>query len=316
MERIKACKTVWKCVELKKENVLIVCDIERLGVAKDLWKTGKPLSKECSLVLIKERSVDGEEPGKEVEKAMLASDVIVFVTKFSFTHTKATKKAVKNGSRIVSMPGITDDVFIRAVPANYNKIKKTGEKIKRLLGNEIRITTKRGTDLVLYRDNRKVYNSCGMLKQSGVINLPDGEVFFAPVEGKAYGKVIIDLVASPYQKTKFGRIGKVKEPFEIVIEKGKAVEVGNRVLRKWLFSAKNGNVLCEFGIGTNPKAKTEESVLEGEKAKGTAHVAFGSNTGFGGKNQSSIHLDCVFDKPTVYSDGKEIIKNGKLKEKR
>lgn len=313
MEKITAAaKTVWKCLNLKKkEKALVICDENRLEIGKVLWYVGKEKCRECVLLGIKEGKVDGEEPPKEIERIMKGFDVITILTRFSLTHTKAVRNSVNAGTRIASMPGITKDVFLR-IPANYSEIRRTGEKIRKMIGNEIRVKTRLGTDLVIYRDGREVYNSCGHLKKPGIINLPDGEVFFAPQERKSEGKVIIDLLAAPSQETKFGKIGKVKKPFAVVIEKGRAVKVENEVLRKWIFSVKNGNILCEFGIGTNHTAKIKESVLEGEKVQGTSHIAFGSNTGFGGKNRSEIHLDCVFDKPTIYSDGKEIIRNGRL----
>ena len=70
--------------------------------------------------------------------------------------------------------------------------------------------------------------------------------------------------------------------------------------------------MAEFGIGTNPKARITGTILEDEKVKGTAHIAFGTNASFGGKIQTSIHLDYVFDKPTITIDGREIVREGEF----
>jgi hypothetical protein len=48
--------------------------------------------------------------------------------------------------------------------------------------------------------------------------------------------------------------------------------------------------------------------------KGTAHIAFGTNTGLGGNVQSSIHIDYVFWKPTIEAGGKILIRDGKIPE--
>ncbi len=41
-----------------------------------------------------------------------------------------------------------------------------------------------------------------------------------------------------------------------------------------------------------------------EKAANTAHVAIGRNTGpYGGENEASIHVDCVFSYPEITADG-------------
>jgi leucyl aminopeptidase (aminopeptidase T) len=44
-----------------------------------------------------------------------------------------------------------------------------------------------------------------------------------------------------------------------------------------------------------------------EKSAGTAHVAIGRNTGlYGGVNEASIHVDCVFSEPEIEVDGRRI----------
>ena len=44
-----------------------------------------------------------------------------------------------------------------------------------------------------------------------------------------------------------------------------------------------------------------------EKAANTAHVAIGRNTGaYGGDNEASIHVDCVFSGPTIEVDGRAL----------
>jgi leucyl aminopeptidase (aminopeptidase T) len=52
-------------------------------------------------------------------------------------------------------------------------------------------------------------------------------------------------------------------------------------------------LIAEVGIGVNPSARlTGNSILD-EKSLGTAHVAFGGNTGFGGANAASVHIDGI-----------------------
>ena len=42
------------------------------------------------------------------------------------------------------------------------------------------------------------------------------------------------------------------------------------------------------------------------------HFAFGSNTGFGGKNSCPQHLDLVYLRPTIWLDGQLFMKDGAL----
>ena len=66
----------------------------------------------------------------------------------------------------------------------------------------------------------------------------------------------------------------------------------------------NINILAEFGIGLNPKATLIGNTLLDEKSLGTAHIALGMNTVFGGINNCSYHLDQIFKNPKILVDGK------------
>jgi aminopeptidase len=74
-------------------------------------------------------------------------------------------------------------------------------------------------------------------------------------------------------------------------------------------------VIGELGIGVNPGARITGNMLEDEKSLGTAHIAFGNNADFPyrGKNNSQIHRDYLFYRPTIelqYSDGaKKLLMN-------
>lgn len=59
------------------------------------------------------------------------------------------------------------------------------------------------------------------------------------------------------------------------------------------------SVIGELGIGINPGARIVGRMLEDEKALRTAHIAFGNNEDFGGRNSSRAHLDFLFHRPTI-----------------
>ena len=77
-----------------------------------------------------------------------------------------------------------------------------------------------------------------------------------------------------------------------------------------LFERKENRIVAELGIGTNEKALLCGNTLEDEKVYGTVHIAFGTNTSFGGLNKADCHLDGIILKPTLYLDDKLIIKEG------
>ncbi|GAI14876.1 unnamed protein product, partial [marine sediment metagenome] len=137
-------------------------------------------------------------------------------------------------------------------------------------------------------------------------NLPAGEAYIAPVENKSNGNIVVDGSFAP--------IGFLKNKVTLEIKNGQIVSLKgnqrlNAVFKKY---GKKERTLCEFGIGTNPKAKITGNVLEDEKVLGSIHIAFGHNLGFGGKNKAKIHLDGVIKKPSVWIDEQQIIKKGKF----
>jgi aminopeptidase len=74
----------------------------------------------------------------------------------------------------------------------------------------------------------------------------------------------------------------------------------------------NGRTLAELGIGTNPGATISGQILEDEKVEGTVHFAFGTNTGFGGNNQATVHIDGLVRDAVVDLDGQPILRAGRL----
>jgi leucyl aminopeptidase (aminopeptidase T) len=104
----------------------------------------------------------------------------------------------------------------------------------------------------------------------------------------------------------------VDEPVVLHFEHGRvrSIEGGDAaaMLRDLVRDAGAGaDVIAEIGIGLNHTVKPRGHVMLDEKAGGTAHVAIGRNTGpYGGDNEATIHVDCVFSTPTVEVDGRPI----------
>ncbi|MEM4819496.1 MAG: hypothetical protein QXQ91_04235 [Nanopusillaceae archaeon] len=68
--------------------------------------------------------------------------------------------------------------------------------------------------------------------------------------------------------------------------------------------------MAEFGIGSYPGARIVGNILMDKKVYGTVHTAFGNNSTIGGRVKASIHIDVIITKPTVYVDGRMIIRDG------
>lgn len=207
-------------------------------------------------------------------------------------------------------------IFWDAMKIDYLKLYEYNKKLLRKLAgkNKIRIVGKK-TNLTFSVKNRNFINACGIVakEKSGYINLPDGEVFIAPVENSANGEIYFDLPC-------MWHYGKQVEGVWFKFKKGRVVdydiEKGEKNFEDVIKNASGDkDKIGEFAIGTNPKAKiTGGMIIVDEKVRGTIHVAIGHNKHFGGKNDSTIHWDFFksMKNGEVYADEKLIMKNGLL----
>ncbi|MBN1871492.1 MAG: aminopeptidase [Candidatus Omnitrophica bacterium] len=292
---------IYKCLGYKKgERLLIVCDDGLRDLAYDFYVKTKAAGIESMLLQMNPRKIHGDEVPKAVAGAMNSVDIALLFTSVSMSHTKARNEACKiYGTRIASMPGITETVMRRAILIDYSRLYKKAKYISDLLtkGKRLEIYTARGTYLSMSISTRKGYMDNGLYIEKGAFgNLPAGEACVAPMEGTTNGRLVVDG-SNPLT-------GMVKRPIEIQINNGFAEEIPIRAA-KGLMGRLGKCVLnvAELGIGLNPKAKVTGNVLEDEKALNTAHIAFGNNISFGGKVDCRCHLDFVFNKPKIYIDG-------------
>jgi len=311
----KACKiAIIDCMGAKEgETILIITDENKREIGYALYKTARKLNFESLYVEMKPGEINGEEPPKYVADLMKKFDVIFVPTTKSYTHTKARRNASAKGARVATFPGITVDSMVRGLSADYHRIAALSLKLKKQFDKTkvARITAPNGTDITLELTGRESIPSKGLFHKKGESgNLPTGETFAAPVEGTTNGVFVVD--------GSMAGIGVIKDkPIVIEVEKGYATKItGGAQARKLVKMlepyGKKARNIAELGIGTNDKAKLSGLLLEDEKVLGTVHLALGNNKSMGGKIDVPIHLDGVIKKPTVYFDGKLIMKNGKL----
>lgn len=295
------------------ESVLIITDEFKKKIGYSLFQNAKRLGHEALFVEMKSREMHGEEPPKQISELMKMFDVVLCPTAKSLTHTNARRDASALGARIATFPGITEEIMIRGLNADYKRIAALTIEIQEILNdvNNVRVTTAIGTDITMDISGRKALPSKGLFHKKGESgNLPTGEAYIAPLEGKSNGVFFVDgsMAGLGVVKGKPIRID-VKDGFAINISGGTQAKKLDAALNKYGELARN---IAEFGIGTNYKAKLSGVLLEDEKVMGTIHIALGDNKSMGGTVDIPIHLDGVVKKPTVYFDGKMIMKNGKL----
>jgi len=240
-------------------------------------------------------------------------------------HLKKTLKTAligfptKEDARAMGLPfKKLEKIFWDTIDVDYSKLYRFNQKLlKRLEGvKKIRIEGKK-TKLEFSVKNRKFINACGIVTKKseiGYLNLPDGEVFTAPVENSANGEIYFDLPCMYHY-------GKQVKGVWFKFRKGKVVKYKiDKGLKNFEDVLKNASGdkyrIAEFAIGTNPKAKpTGGMIIIDEKLRGTMHMAIGHNKHFGGKNDSTIHWDffkTMGKGSRLYADKKLIMKDGKL----
>lgn len=302
------------CMAIKKdEEVLVITDepLRKIGYA--LWEASKQLAAEAIITEIISRRSNGEEPPTAVAELMKIVDVVLIPTSMSLSHTDARREASREGVRIATLPGITEEAMIRTLSADYNKIAERSRKVADILndGSIVKITTDRGTDIVLPIDGRVGFADTGLNHNPGDFsNLPAGEGYISPVEGKAAGVIVFD--------GSMAGVGKLRdEIIKVEVIDGFASHIEGRDGAKKLLSimkplGKLAFNVAELGIGTNDKARITGSVLEDEKAIGTVHLAFGDNKSMGGSVKVASHLDGVIMNPTVYVDDELVLEKGRF----
>lgn len=296
------------CLAVKAgEEVLVITDDTRVKIGQALYEGAKELGCEAMLMIMQERELSGQEPPKAIAEAMKAADVVVAPTAKSLTHTNARIQAAAAGTRVATMPGITEGMFGEgAITANYDEVEKLTAKVTELLTKaSVARIEKDDCVLTIRLDGRDGVPSPGVYREAGKCgNLPSGEAYIAPLEDGSDGEMIIDgsMVG----------IGKLESPLRMKIKNGKLYEITGEKseLLQVLLKNEQNATLGELGIGTNEKAILNGIILEDEKVYGTVHIAFGTNTSFGGQNKAECHMDGIILKPTLYLDDALVIDKG------
>jgi len=306
--RAAAETAVEECLGLTAdETIAVVTDDERLPIGEAIYAVAAERSDDATLLRYPPGSEHGEEPPAPVAAAAREADAFLAPTTYSVTHTRARQRATEAGARGATMPGITEEVMVAGLDADYEAIAAACESIHdQVHGAEaVRVTAPAGTDVTVRPGDRPWHRDTGLVREPGSFsNLPAGETFVSPET--ADGTVVVDGTMRPH--------GLVEEPIRIEVEDGQVVSVDDDGVRESLEAAAETADdpdavynLAELGIGANVGvADLVGSVLLDEKAAGTVHLAVGDDASIGGDVEAPIHTDGVVRDPTVYADGEQI----------
>jgi aminopeptidase len=203
-----------------------------------------------------------------------------------------------------------EDFFFDVCTLDYRKLQPGMKALKGLMEKTDRVQIKGpGTDLNFSIKGIPAV-ICG-----GDRNIPDGEVFTAPVKDSVEGQLNFNA-PSIYQGTAFDGI-------QLSFKRGKIVEASSnetKKLNKILDSDAGARYIGEFSLGFNPRVfQPMRDILFDEKIAGSFHFTPGqayeeADNG----NRSQVHWDMVsIQRPDygggeIYFDGKLIRKNGEF----
>lgn len=296
--------------------------VKRSVLAKVIYEICKRefLKNEVSFLTYPATGRHGTEPPEIIARAMRGYDVIIALTSFSISHTEAREKACLSGARIASMPGFTVEMLEPDGPmaVDYKKVAEISKRLAEVLSGKevVRVMDKRGTDISFIIKGRVWGLDIGIYSKKGAWgNLPAGEVYIAPLEGKTTGKFVVPRGWYPNLKedmviyVKNGLVEKIEGGGQVGENLNKLLGISEKLVEDRYVSRRN---IAELGIGTNPNAKRPDNILEAEKIMGTIHIAIGDNAHIGGKIKSDIHEDFIIPNPTVYANGLLVMKDGKI----
>ncbi len=178
------------------------------------------------------------------------------------------------------------DFVYGSILIDWSKEMENMLKLKKVMDNAnvVRLVGER-TDLIFSIKGRNAVAS------DATHNVPSGEVFTAPVDDSANGRIFFDLPAI--------RTGKEISGVELRFERGDVVEFtatkNEDLLRETLNVDAGASRLGEFGIGTNRRInRFTKNILFDEKIGGTIHLALGrAYKECRGVNDSAIHWDMI-----------------------
>ena len=313
---------VQTCMDIRRgENVLIVCDPTTSEIGQSLHIATQTRTDRVLLIVMPKSRHHGEEPPSPVAALMRQQQVVIAATKYSLTHTKAARQALKDGARIATMPGMTFELYTEGgMTANFQDVKRRISNIANVLRRRriINVKSETGTDVtfeVNWRDWKLDDN--GICNRPRMLtNLPAGKVFILPKEGTMNGTIVID---GSWDSTL------IDEPVELIVENGTVIDVKGGSLAATIrqsygevakkLKAKDREsvwTIAEFGFGMNPSARLVGNVLEDEKRMGSCYFSIGDNSRLGGSSHAGIHVSGVLAKPTVWLDDTCLTESGEF----
>ncbi len=204
--------------------------------------------------------------------------------------------------------GAFEEYFYKVCCYDYDDMAKRLEGLENLMRKTDRVRiVGDGTDLSFS------IKDMGVVKCCGDCNIPDGEIYTAPIRESVEGVIRFNVPVT-HQGVQFGWI-------ELHFEKGKVVKSitnQNQIDLDHILDTDEGSrYLGEFAFGVHPCVTFPiNDILFDEKMYGSIHLALGNSYADADNgNRSALHWDLILDQRNggeIYFDDVLIRKNGEF----
>jgi aminopeptidase len=246
----------------------------------------------CSVNSYEEKNISKDILRQIGEKTLNSDDIRINQRRWVLLNYPSSLEAYKSKMK-------TEEFFEYAMDTmlvDYKKMSEDIEPLKKLMmkTNKVRITGP-NTDITFSIKKMPIIPCVGEK------NIPDGEIFTAPIKNSVNGKITYNT-ESPYQGSIFKNISFTFKDGKII----SATSEGNAEdLNKILDTDEGSRYIGEFSLGLNSKIlHPMGNILYDEKIAGSIHFTPGRayKESFNG-NISSVHWDLVLIQRKDYGGG-------------
>ncbi len=188
-----------------------------------------------------------------------------------------------------------EDFYFKVCNLDYGKMSKAMDSLVALMNrtDRVRITGK-GTDISFS------IKDIPAIKCAGEMNIPDGEVYTAPVKNSVNGTISYNT-PTEYQGVTYDSVTLEFKDGKII----KAAANDTERINKVFDTDEGARYVGEFAIGVNPYiTKAMKNILFDEKIRGSIHFTPGNAyEDADNGNRSAIHWDLVLIQTEDYGGG-------------
>jgi leucyl aminopeptidase (aminopeptidase T) len=325
LERARVFVEQWAKLE-PGERVLVLADDQAdQDVARAVLAAARATGADVTYVELPKAASAWAEPSEVVLAAMKQAQKCLSLALVYHDRRTTIARREYGMAMFFLLPPVAATLLGRAASYPIELCTEIGRQcaLRLRAAREIRITSRRGTDLRALLDPRNCTADpggwleawdpgrvIGRTPGEGSNTFPPGVVLASPEPGSVEGIAIFEHHVG---------VGAVASHLAVRYQNGRAVAAqgeGAEKLAALVERVEYATDVAELAWGTNPHQSltlaTERNPIDAERHSGTVHVGMGPSPIFGSRTSSRLHLDGLIVKPSIFLDGEPIMVDGRL----